>query len=69
MVVPDADFRLILVLDPAQGNPLSRAMRNRGLEVALLPPDWVSSTLIGGLAKAPHPIEKNRVLKYSSFFH
>lgn len=37
-VVPHPDFRIFLVLDPAQGE-VSRAMRNRGVEVYLEPAD------------------------------
>eukprot|EP00850_Spirogloea_muscicola_P001971 SM000007S20931 [mRNA] locus=s7:964636:998915:+ [translate_table: standard] len=32
-------FRLFLLMDPAAGD-VSRAMRNRGVEIFLLPPDW-----------------------------
>jgi hypothetical protein len=39
VVTAHPNFRLFLTLDPAYGE-LSRAMRNRGIEVFLMPPDW-----------------------------
>ncbi|KAK4705526.1 midasin, partial [Phenoliferia sp. Uapishka_3] len=36
IIYPHADFRLVMTLDPRHGE-LSRAMRNRGIEIALLP--------------------------------
>lgn len=36
IVVPHPDFRLVMTLDPRYGE-LSRAMRNRGIEIAVLP--------------------------------
>lgn len=38
IIRPHADFRLFLALDPRHGE-VSRAMRNRGVELFLLPPD------------------------------
>ncbi len=37
LLVPHPEFRLILALDPRHGE-VSRAMRNRGIELCLLPP-------------------------------
>jgi len=37
VLVPHPDFRLILAIDPRHGE-VSRAMRNRGIELCLLPP-------------------------------
>jgi midasin len=37
VITPHPDFRLILCLDPRHGE-VSRAMRNRGIELFLLPP-------------------------------
>lgn len=37
VIIPHPDFRLILALDPRHGE-VSRAMRNRGIELFLLPP-------------------------------
>lgn len=37
IIEPHPDFRLVMTLDPRNGE-LSRAMRNRGIEIALLPP-------------------------------
>jgi hypothetical protein len=39
VVTAHPNFRLFLTLDPAYGE-LSRAMRNRGIEVFVMPPDW-----------------------------
>ncbi|KAJ2552565.1 AAA ATPase midasin, partial [Coemansia sp. RSA 1933] len=36
-VVPHANFRIIMAVDPMHGE-LSRAMRNRGIEICVLPP-------------------------------
>jgi midasin len=41
VIVPHPDFRLFLCLDPRMGE-VSRAMRNRGIEVFLLPPGSVT---------------------------
>ncbi|GJP54985.1 hypothetical protein CLOM_g13979 [Closterium sp. NIES-68] len=41
---PHPDFRLFLCLDPHYGE-VSRAMRNRGVEIFLMPPDWPSPAL------------------------
>lgn len=38
IIRPHPDFRLFLALDPRHGE-VSRAMRNRGVELFLLPPD------------------------------
>ncbi|KAJ2358747.1 AAA ATPase midasin, partial [Coemansia sp. RSA 2618] len=37
-VVPHPDFRIIMAVDPQHGE-LSRAMRNRGIEICMLPPE------------------------------
>lgn len=37
IIVPHSEFRLVMTLDPRHGE-LSRAMRNRGIEIALLDP-------------------------------
>jgi len=55
-ILPHADFRLFLAVDPAAGE-LSRAMRNRGIEVAMLPPkhdsrDVLATLRCGGAAAA-----------------
>eukprot|EP00983_Pelagomonas_calceolata_P089563 1157325-Pelagomonas_calceolata.AAC.7 len=42
VLVPHPDFRLILALDPRHGE-VSRAMRNRGIELCLLPPPLPTS--------------------------
>ncbi|GAA5965287.1 hypothetical protein JCM21900_005694 [Sporobolomyces salmonicolor] len=41
VIAPHPDFRLIMTLDPRNGE-LSRAMRNRGIEIAVLPPTEAS---------------------------
>lgn len=41
VVTAHPKFRLFLTLDPGYGE-LSRAMRNRGIEVFMMPPDWAS---------------------------
>ncbi|KAL2649174.1 hypothetical protein R1flu_017302 [Riccia fluitans] len=38
------NFRLFITVDPASGE-VSRAMRNRGVEIFMLEPDWFVSTL------------------------
>ncbi|GAA5887893.1 hypothetical protein JCM5296_001800, partial [Sporobolomyces johnsonii] len=41
VIAPHPDFRLVMTLDPRNGE-LSRAMRNRGIEIAVLPPTEAS---------------------------
>ena len=43
IIRPHPDFRLFLALDPRHGE-VSRAMRNRGVELFLLPPDTAPTT-------------------------
>jgi hypothetical protein len=53
VISPHPDFRLILCLDPRHGE-VSRAMRNRGIEVFVLPPgaDGASGAAAAGAAGA-----------------
>jgi midasin len=41
-VTPHSDFRLFLLMDPAHGE-ISRAMRNRGIEICILPEDTLGT--------------------------
>ena len=50
VVQPHPDFRLLLAMDPRHGE-VSRAMRNRGIEVCMLPP-------VGASASPPPPALK-----------
>ncbi|KAL1916197.1 uncharacterized protein VTP21DRAFT_5814 [Calcarisporiella thermophila] len=43
IVRPHPNFRLFMTVDPEQGE-LSRAMRNRGVEIALLQGNWTSNS-------------------------
>ena len=45
IIKPHPDFRLVMTLDPRNGE-LSRAMRNRGIEIAILPSSNEESTSI-----------------------
>ncbi|GAA5896896.1 hypothetical protein JCM8208_007119 [Rhodotorula glutinis] len=47
IIAPHPDFRLVMTLDPRNGE-LSRAMRNRGIEIAVLAPSSSSSTADAG---------------------
>ena len=57
VIDPHPDFRLILAMDPRHGE-VSRAMRNRGIEVCLLPPSATNEQqllVVSTPAPAPAP--------------
>ncbi|KAI5480555.1 hypothetical protein MNV49_000251, partial [Pseudohyphozyma bogoriensis] len=56
IIHPHPDFRLVMTLDPRHGE-LSRAMRNRGIEIAFLPPssksDLVDTSRVASSIRTP----------------
>ncbi|KAJ2513472.1 AAA ATPase midasin, partial [Coemansia sp. RSA 2049] len=50
-VVPHPNFRIVMAVDPMHGE-LSRAMRNRGIEICVLPPPIDSGTGTGSADQA-----------------
>ncbi|KAL6070950.1 Midasin [Balamuthia mandrillaris] len=55
-IVPHPNFRLFLAMDPQNGE-ISRAMRNRGIELSLLPPDLSYS-----FASSSYEEDNNKVI-------
>ncbi|PIA42933.1 hypothetical protein AQUCO_02000406v1 [Aquilegia coerulea] len=64
MLHPNGKFRLFLTVNPSYGE-VSRAMRNRGVEVCMMQPNWVSDDKDGYISKETEVNDVKRFLVLS----